>query len=591
MFSNFRAPYFRALGLLIFMWLGVIASANANTLNSIRAWPSADKTRVVMDMASEPKFSYFTLTGPSRLVVDLKQTTLNTTLPVTVSNSKALKKIRKSTPSNKSDFRLVFELTSPQDTNIFALAADGKNGHRLVIDFKSGQVSASAASSSSSSSSASTSSSSSAAKPVPVTRTNTSRIVVAIDPGHGGEDPGSIGPTRKFEKNATLMIAKKVVAKLNATPNIHAVLTRTGDYYVNLNRRSEIARQNKALLLVSIHADSFTSAGPRGASVFVLSTRRANTEIGRWVVKKEEQSQLLGGGGVVLKNTKDKNVSQTVLDLQFSHSQTEGNKLALKVIQNLRQITRMHTSKPVYASLAVLKSPDIPSILVETGFISNPQEEKLLFQNYHQDRLAQAISNGVQQYFRENPPEGMIVVNKSAASSSSSSGTSSAAAGTTHKVQSGESLSVIAQKYGTSSANIIAWNNLSKSTVYVGQVLKVAPAASSSTASSSASVSSSGNLYVVKSGDYLGKIAEKFSVSSSSIKQLNNMSSNTVRVGQKLKIPASTQAPATTTYTVQRGDFLGKIAGKFGVTSDSIRKANNLKSDSLAVGQKLTIPR
>ncbi len=570
-----KYSHFRALCLLLTCWFGVAFAATANTLDSIRVWPSPHDTRVVMDMGTEPQYSYFTLTSPNRLVVDLKQTQLKTKLPVLVKDSPVLTKIRKSSPADASSYRLVFELKSKQDAEIFKLAptADGQYGHRLVIDFKH---------EGGSSASSNTSSSSETKLPAPIPTTTSksaTKIVVAIDPGHGGEDPGSIGPTRKYEKHITLAIAKKVADQLNRTSNIHAVLTRTGDYYVNLNKRSEIARKNKSLLLVSIHADSYTTPGPRGASVFVLSTRRANTEIGRWVVKKEEQSELLGGGGILLsKNSNDKNVSQTVLDLQFSHSQTEGNKLALKVIQELRQVTRMHTSKPVYASLAVLKSPDIPSILVETGFISNPQEEKLLVQNYHQNQLASAISKAVVQYFKDNPPEGMIVVNHPS--------------GTTHKVKSGESLSVIASNYGTTTANLKSWNNLKSSTVYVGQELKVAsPSATSSSSSAPAAISNSDHMttYVVKNGDYLGKIAEKYSVSVNSIKQQNNMRSNTLKVGQTLKIPVSSK-PKSITYQVQRGDFLGKIADKYGVSVADIRKANNLRSDSLAVGQKLTIP-
>ncbi|MGV3003311.1 LysM peptidoglycan-binding domain-containing protein [Vibrio sp.] len=556
------------------LWLGAIASVNANSLNSIRVWPSPHDTRVVMDMGSEAKFSYFTLSGPDRLVLDLKQTQLKTKLPIMIKDSPVLTKIRHSTPTEPSSYRLVFELKSAQKPEIFTLAptADGQYGHRLVVDFKHEET-------------ASTSSNATAAKSTPqktsalavTTRAiPPSKIVVAIDPGHGGEDPGSIGPTRKYEKHVTLAIAKKVVAKLNSTSNIHAILTRTGDYYVNLNKRSEIARKNKSLLLVSIHADSYTSAGPRGASVFVLSTRRANTEIGRWVVKKEEQSELLGGGGVLLsKNSNDKNVSQTVLDLQFSHSQTEGNKLALKMIQELRQVTRMHTSKPVYASLAVLKSPDIPSILVETGFMSNPQEEKLLVQNYHQNKLAGAISNAVIEYFKANPPEGMIVVNQSS--------------GSTHKVKSGESLSVIAHNYGTTTANLMKWNNLKSSTVFVGQELKVASSGATSNNGSTASRRTSHTTvtHVVKSGDYLGKIAEQYSVSVNSIKQQNNLRSNTLKIGQKLQISVPVK---NTIYQVRSGDFLGKIADKYGVSISDIRKANDLRSDSLAVGQKLTIP-
>ena len=212
-----------------------------------------------------------------------------------------------------------------------------------------------------------------------------------------------------------------------------AIFTRHGDYFVNLNKRSEIARTNKAHLLVSVHADAFSSPQPRGGSVFVLNTRRANTEIARWVENHEEQSQLLGGAGEVLaKNNSDKNISQTLLDLQFSHSQKEGYKVATQILQEMgREGIQLHKKNPVNASLAVLKSPDIPSVLVETGFISNPTEERLLFQRSHQNKLARALAKAIVQYFEASPPEGTLFANRDKSIK--------------HKVQRGESLSVIAK--------------------------------------------------------------------------------------------------------------------------------------------------
>ncbi len=214
-------------------------------------------------------------------------------------------------------------------------------------------------------------------------------------------------------------------------------MTRSGDYFVNLNRRVAIARENNAHLLISIHADAFTSPKPRGGSVFVLNTRRANTEISRWVENHERQSELLGGSGTAfVSNSNDRNVNQTLLDLQFSHSQKEGYKLATNILGEMGKVARLHNSKPINTSLAVLRSPQIPSVLVETGFISNPTEEKLLFQRSHQDKLARAITKAVVQYLKDNPPEGTVF--------------SSSSKPSVHTVKRGESLSVIAQKYGTS---------------------------------------------------------------------------------------------------------------------------------------------
>lgn len=301
-----------------------------------------------------------------RLVVDLKQTNVKAKLPINVKDSAVLKKIRKSTPPTKGTYRLVFELKKKTTPNLFKLrpTPGGQYGHRLVIDLPHGKVSKPVK--------AQPSNPIVPSKPSPSKDASqflgNADVIIAIDPGHGGEDPGSIGPTKKYEKHATLIISKKLASELNQVRGVRAVLTRTGDYFVNLNKRSSIARKNKAHLLVSVHADSFRSPQPRGGSVFVLNVRRANSEIARWVEKHEEQSELLGGAGEVLsKVNNDRNVSQTLLDLKFSHSQKEGYKVATKILKEMGKVTRLHKKEPVHASLAVLKSPDIPSVLVETG--------------------------------------------------------------------------------------------------------------------------------------------------------------------------------------------------------------------------------
>lgn len=547
----------------------------ANALEGIRVWPSPDETRVVIDLKSEADFSYFTLSSPERLVVDLKQTSLSTKLPITISDSPVLKKIRQSSPPAKGTYRLVFELKRKVTPQLFKLAPTpgGQYGHRLVIDMPHDSSSNSTASTASSSSATTVSRDASQLH-------GTADIVVAIDAGHGGEDPGSIGPTKKYEKHATLAVSKKIAAQINAVPGMKAVLTRGGDYYVNLNKRSEIARKNKAHLLVSVHADAFHSPQPRGGSVFVLNTRRANSEIARWVENHEEQSQLLGGAGEVLaKNNNDKNVSQTLLDLQFSHSQKEGFKVATKI---LREMTRsgiyLHKKEPVNASLAVLKSPDIPSVLVETGFISNPTEEKLLFQRSHQDKLARALAKAIVQYFEANPPEGTLFANRGKSIK--------------HKVVRGESLSVIAKKYGTSTQAVMQANKLKSTSLSVGQILVIPGANTAITVPQIKNpVETKTLVHVVQRGEYLGKIADKYKVSVQAIKRENNLKSDTLKLGQKLKITVSLKDQPLRKHTVKRGEFLGKIASNYGVSVASIREANNLRSDQLAVGQVLIIPR
>ncbi|MEL7293163.1 MAG: LysM peptidoglycan-binding domain-containing protein [Pseudomonadota bacterium] len=566
----------RAVFFPLFLALSLFPSlVLANALEGIRVWPSPDETRVVIDLKSEADYSYFSLSSPERLVVDLKQTSLNTRLPLNISDSPVLKKIRKSAPPEKSTYRLVFELKRKSNAQLFKLAPTpgGQYGHRLVIDLAHDN-NASQPSSETSSSTKTATVSRDASQLL-----GTADIVVAIDAGHGGEDPGSIGPTRKYEKHATLAVSKKIAAQINAVPGMKAVLTRRGDYYVNLNKRSEIARKNKAHLLVSVHADAFHSPKPRGGSVFVLNTRRANSEIARWVENHEEQSQLLGGAGEVLaKNNSDRNISQTLLDLQFSHSQKEGYKVATNILREMgRAGIHLHKKEPVNASLAVLKSPDIPSVLVETGFISNPSEERLLFQRSHQDKLARSLTKAIVQYFEDNPPEGTLFANRGKSIK--------------HKVARGESLSVIASKYGTSTQALMQTNKLKSSRLAIGQILLIPGATSPiKVPEISNPVETKTLIHVVQRGEYLGKIASKYKVSVAAIKRENKLKSDTLKLGQKLKITVSLKDQPLRKHKVQRGEFLGKIASKYGVSVDGIRKANKLRSDQLAVGQVLIIP-
>ncbi|WP_165312438.1 N-acetylmuramoyl-L-alanine amidase [Vibrio ziniensis] len=557
---------------LSFLAIALITSnASANVLEGVRVWPSPDETRVVIDVQSEVSFSYFTLTSPDRLVIDLKSTSSKSKLPLDVTDSDVLTKIRASSPPEKGTYRLVFELKKKSSPKLFTLAPTpgGQYGHRLVVDMPHDEAAESE---------------STASSPAQVSRDasqfyGNANIVVAIDAGHGGEDPGSIGPTRKYEKNATLSISKKLADQLDAIPGIKAVLTRRGDYFVNLNKRSDIARKNKAHLLVSVHADAFSSPKPRGASVFVLNTRRANTEIARWVENHEQQSELLGGAGQVLaKNNSDRNVSQTLLDLQFSHSQKEGYKVATNILSEMGKVAHLHKSEPVNASLAVLKSPDIPSVLVETGFISNPTEEQLLFQRSHQDKLARALAKAITQYFEDNPPEGTLFANRNKTQK--------------YKVQSGDSLSAIANKYGTSIEALKQTNKLTSNSLAVGQVITIpgGNAAPIAVPVVTNPVETETITHTVVRGDYLGKIAGTYKVSAAEIKRENNLKSDTLKLGQKLKITVSLKDKPLRKHTVQRGEYLGKISSHYGVNTDSVRKANNLRSDQLAVGQVLIIP-
>jgi N-acetylmuramoyl-L-alanine amidase len=284
-------------------------------------------------------------------------------------------------------------------------------------------------------------------------------IIVAVDAGHGGEDPGAIGGRRTYEKDVTLQIAKRLAARINDEPGMKAVMVRSGDYFVNLNKRSEIARKHGAHILVSVHADGFTSPRPEGASVWVLSHKRANTEIGRWLESHEEQSELLGGTGEIIRNNNNERyLAHTLLDMSMDHSMNAGYEVSSDILEELRKITKLHKPQPEHASLAVLKSPDIPSVLVEAGFITNPHEEKLLASSSHQQQIAAAIFGGVKRYFMKKPPEGTLFAALKARK---------------HVVRPGESLSVIASRYGISLVSLKQANQLSNNLLKIGQVLVI----------------------------------------------------------------------------------------------------------------------
>lgn len=425
---------------LIFFLLGMSSGGYAqNTVNGIRVWSAPTSTRVVFDMVDSPRYRYFTLSNPQRLVIDFEATTSQLQLSKIKYNSDAIKKLRLSRPAKPGEYRVVFELAKPVKTQVLTLAPTKPYGHRLVVDLATLQPQVTVS-------------------PMPAVR----KVVVAIDAGHGGEDPGSIGAKGTPEKKIVLQIALKLQRLINRTKGMRAVMIRQGDYYVGLNQRSEKARQLKADVLLSIHADSVFSRKPKGASVWVLSTRRANTEVGRWLEKTERHSDLLGGAGEIIDKThNERYLARTLLDMSMDHSRSVSHALASEVARELAQVTTMHKLKPASASFAVLKSPDIPSILIETGFISNKEEEMLLRQSRHQWKLVRAIKKALLRYFSDHPvPETYYAQIKKKKLIQ-------------HKVRSGESISAIAAEYGVTQQQLKVLNELSSDRLRIGQVLVI----------------------------------------------------------------------------------------------------------------------
>jgi len=577
--------FIRYLFLLALCTAGLLTLANAaqsNQLKGIRAWPSPDNTRVVLDLASKPKYNVHYLKHPDRLVLDLKSTSSKVNLKKIVNNGPLVKNLRESASGQKNTFRLVIDLKRASKAKVFSLAPAKPYGHRLVIDLPH-----------------------SAKKKVVTPKKQqaipaTGRdIMIAIDAGHGGDDPGALGKYT-YEKKVTLEIAKRLRNKINQQKGMHAFLIRTGDYFVNLNKRTAIARKHKADFLVSIHADGFTSSRPHGASVWVLSNRRATTELGRWMEKHEVHSELLGGAGDLIEDSSSVPfLTEMFLDMSMGNAMDVGYNIGDLVVKELKQVTKLHKKKPVHASLAVLKSPDIPSILVEAGFITNRAEEKLLNKPSHQNKIANAVFTGIYKHFLESPPQGTLFAQKKRAIQ--------------HTVRSGESLSGLAVRYSISAANLKAYNNLKSSSLRIGQVIKI-PAnyqlvlkrdpVRQSTVSFQKERVQKERIHKVTRGESLSLIAKRYATTSKKLKSYNKLRSTSLAIGQKIKIPgnyaAVVQRPKTYSrrekpakplvHQVKRGESLSLIAQRYATTTNKLKAYNSLRSTSLAVGQKIKIP-
>jgi N-acetylmuramoyl-L-alanine amidase len=411
-----------------------------NTIDGVRIWPAPEHTRIVFDLSETPEYTYFNLQNPRRLVIDFKNSKSTADLTKKIKDDKRVKRIRTSQSKKNGSTRLVLELLDNYKQTVFPLAPAGQYGDRLVVDLFD----------------------KSRAKTVrTVPKDNVEKVVIAIVAGHGGEDPGSIGGKGTYEKTVTLAIAKKLQKLIDKEKGMKAVMVRNGDYYVNLNRRTTIARKNNVDFLVSIHADAFSTPQPSGASIWVITNKRVESEMARWLINREKNSVLLGGGGGVIKNTNDDNLAFTLADMNKEHSLEVSLGMASNVISELKKVTKMHKKTPQHASFAVLKASDIPSMLVETGFISNHQEERNLTSSKHQQKLANAIFKGMRKYFIDRPPMGSYFASIPYRQDRQ------------HKVSRGESLSVLAQRYNISVSQLKTANSLSSNRVKIGQTLKI----------------------------------------------------------------------------------------------------------------------
>lgn len=400
------------------------AQAGAASLSDLQVSNGDQQARITLSFIGDPEYAV-SQDGKRTVALDIKQTGVIQGLPLLFSGNNLVKSIRSGTPKDAQSLRLLVDLTENGKaeavkrqnggnyTVVFTIKADtppppppvvAKRVEAPVVAPRPAEPARNPFKAENDRTTAVTSSNTSTRPAARASTNSGDKVVIAIDAGHGGQDPGAIGPGGTREKNVTIAVARKLRSLLNDDPMFKGVLTRDGDYFISVMGRSDVARKQNANFLVSIHADAAPNREATGASVWVLSNRRANSEMAGWLEQHEKQSELLGGAGDVLANSQaDPYLSQAVLDLQFGHSQRVGYDVATSMIGQLERIGSMHKRRPEHASLGVLRSPDIPSVLVETGFISNNSEERLLASDDYQQQLAEAIYKGLRNYFQAHP--------------------------------------------------------------------------------------------------------------------------------------------------------------------------------------------
>lgn len=430
----------RYLFLLLFVFLADPASAGRLKIEGVRVWAAPDNTRVVLDTSQPADYRTMTLADPHRLVVDLPDTE---PVPLDVqptAQDRYLRGVRVGI-RNGVDLRIVLDLRQPARARVFRLPPNRHYGHRLVVDLLALEESLQA--------------------PSPEMRGPERTpealrdVVIAVDAGHGGDDPGAIGSSGTREKDVALRIARKLVQRINAQPGLRAAPIRKGDYFMPLRKRMERARALEADLFISVHADAFRDRRIRGASVYVLSEHGASSEAAKWRAERENASDLIGG---VSLRDKSPTLQSTLLDLSQTASLESSINVARQVLKGLGKLGRLHQKQVQSAGFLVLKSPDIPSILIETGFISNPQEEKKLANADYQDRLAQAIVDSLDQYFQDFAPPHTHYAR---------------IASRRHVIRRGDTLSGIAEQYDVSPEQLRRHNNMQGDLLRVGQVLTI----------------------------------------------------------------------------------------------------------------------
>lgn len=444
-----------AVVVIVFFCLVQQTWAAQARIEGVRVWRAPDSTRLVFDLSAPVTHNMFPLDAPARIVIDVDQAAVAKNLETPALDQTPIAGVRYG--DRPGGLRIVLDVKNKVNARAFVLPKHGDKADRLVVDLFDNAAPAAVTTSE-------------ASKPGTVAQDladlipEKRDIIIAVDAGHGGEDPGALGPGRVKEKAVVLAISQQLVDMINREPGYKAHLVRTGDYYIPLRTRRDKARQLRADLFVSIHADAFKNPKASGASVFALSRSGATSESARFLAQKENEADLIGGVGGVSLSEVDNVLAGVLVDLSMTATLTNSLQVGDRVLREMGKMTKLHKKQVEQAGFAVLKSPDVPSILVETGFISNPQEAQKLNTPSHRRFLAEAIFKGIKGYFYDVPPAGSYVAWTKARGGSQQQ----------YTIANGDTLSDIAKRHNISLTKLLEHNGLQSSAVIrVGQTLVI----------------------------------------------------------------------------------------------------------------------
>lgn len=445
------------------LWPTVLLASGAvgaqAQISDLRVWHAPDHSRVVFDISGPVQYQLSTLSAPDRVVIDVSNARVASAIAADMGKSVILRNVRHA-PRDQAGSRFVFDLRGVVATKSFLLAPNQQYGHRLVVDFfpmASAPATNPAVTAASKTAAPVTVSSSRAAAPSSNSVATRRKFLVVVDPGHGGDDPGATGKGGIREKDVVLQISRRLAAAINREPQMEAVLTRDGDYFLPLAKRMSIARKKQADFFISVHANAYSVPSVRGAAVYSISQRGATSAAARALAERENASDLLGG---VTLNDKDDLLASVLVDLSQSATVESSLRAARFFLTQLSKITRLHKRQPQLAGFVVLKAPDVPALLVETAFISNPEEERQLASGQFQDKLARSLVLGIKDYIRSEPSVAQRLGLQVARAD-------------THVVQPGDTLSQLASRYGVSLSRLQAVNPKASRSLRVGDTLHI----------------------------------------------------------------------------------------------------------------------